>query len=227
MTRISELIARMAGIPDKERRATQLGEMIAIRDKLKISADLAQQLRALSSALEAVEGTDFVEKAKQGLAQVSSSALRLKARLERGSGFDRKQGDQTLTDINERLENASAVINKGWRLLVDAQGMRFKPLADAAERASLPGADDLNAAIALLAGWRDNPPTTRHAATGYVADAARIPASIAALGLEGRAGKFMVDAANGRARAKDLQEAEVIAFLDAHPAVWSLLKVGF
>ncbi|AFL49034.1 hypothetical protein ABIE78_005202 [Sinorhizobium fredii] len=227
MSRISDLVTRMAVIPDKERRAIQLGEMIAVRDKLRISADRAEELRSLSSALEPVGGTDFVERAKQGLAQASSSALRLKARLESGSGFDRKRSDEALTAINERLENATAAINKGWRTLVDGHGTRFRPLAVAAERASLPGADKLNAAIVRLEEWRDCPPTTPQEATAYVANAARIPASIAELGLEGRAGKFMVDAANGRARARDLQEAEVIAFLDAHPAVWSLLKVGF
>ncbi|MER9593969.1 hypothetical protein [Mesorhizobium sp. M0244] len=226
MSRISDLIAYMKGIPDKEKRATQLREMVAIRDKLRSSADLAERLRSLSSALEAVEGANFVEKAKQGLAQVSASAARFKARLETGAGFDRKQADVTLTAINERLQNTSDAVTKGWRTLVDEQGKRYQPLAEAAERASLPGAAALNAAIARLGDWRDTPPTSPDAAEVYVANAARIPASIANLGLEGHAGKFMIDAASGRAKAKDLQNAEVLAFLGANPAVWSMLKVG-
>jgi hypothetical protein len=226
MSRISDLIARMELIPDKEKRATQLGEMIAIRDKLRNSADLAERVRTQSASLETVDGADFVNKAKQSLALASSAAVRLKARLERGSGFDRKFADETLTAINERLDNASLTVTKGWRTLVDGQGTRFKPLAEAAERASLPGADKLSAAIAQLEGWRDLPPATRQAAAAYGAAAGRIPASIADLGLQGRAGKFMVDAASGRARAKDLQDADVLAFLDAYPAVWSMLKVG-
>lgn len=227
MTRIADLVARMAAIPDKERRATQLGEMTAVRDKLRKSATLADELRGLIGALEMIDGADFVDKVKQGLAMASTSAIRLKARLESGSGFERKRADETLTSINERLENASNTVTKGWRSLIDDQAKRFKPLAEAAERASLPGADGLNSAISLLEGWRDNPPATLKEAETFVANAARIPASIANLGLEGRAGRFMVDASNGRAKAKDLQETEVIAFLDAHPAVWSLLKVGF
>ncbi|RWO54257.1 hypothetical protein [Mesorhizobium sp.] len=226
MSRILDLVARMKGIPDKEKRATQLGEMTAVRDKLRNSADRAESLRILSSALEVIEGANFVEKAKQGLAHASGNAARLKARLEAGSTFDRNQADVTLTAINERLENASAAVFKGWRTLVDEQGNRFKPLAEAAKRASLPGADALNAAITSLEGWRDNPPPTPQAAKGYIASAASILASIAGLGLEGRAGKFMVDAASGRAKAKDLHDAEVLAFLDANPAVWSMLKVG-
>lgn len=226
MSRISDLTARMQVIPDKEKRATQLGEMVAIRDKLRASADLADELRRLTSALKAIEGTDFVDKSEQGLAQATSNAFRLKARLEAGSGFERKRADETLTAINERLENASTAVTRGWRMLVDEQGKRYQPLAEAAERASLPGASALNAAIAQLEDWRDAPPKTPHTAEIYVTNAALIPAAIANLGLEGRAGKFMVDAANGRAKAKDLQNAEVLAFLGANPAIWSMLKVG-
>lgn len=226
MSRIADLIARMEVIPDKERRATQLGEMTAIRDKLSTSADLAEGLRNLSRALEVVDGADFVEKAKQGLAQASTYAIKLKMRLEGGSGFERKRADDTLTLINERLDNASSAVAKGWRTLIEDQIKRFRPLAEAAERASLPGAGALNDAIALLDGWRDSPPKTRQEAEGYVANAARLPAAIANLGLEGRAGKFMIDASNNRAKAKDLQDAEVLSFLNAYPSVWSMLKVG-
>jgi len=226
MSRISDLIAIMNDIPDKEKRATQLGEMVAIRDKLSSSADTAEHLRSLCSALEAIEGAHFIQKAKQGLAQASANAVRFKARLEAGPGFDRKYADLKLIAINERLAIASATVTKGWRTLVDEQGMRYQPLAEAAERASLPGAAALNAAIARLDDWRDAPPTTPQAAEVYLANAARIPAAIADLGLEGRVGKFMVDAASGRAKAKELQNAEVLTFLDANPAVWSMLKVG-
>lgn len=226
MSRIADLINRMAVIPDKEKRATQLGEMISVRDKLRESANLADELRSMSAALEMVSGADFAGKAKQGLAMASTSAIRLKTRLEGGSGFERKRSDEALTSINERLENALNAINKGWQSLIDEQARRFKPLAEAAGRASLPGADALNAALSMLEGWRDSPPQTRQAADVYVAAAARIPSAIANLGLEGRAGKFMVDASNGRAKAKDLQDTEVLAFLNAHPAVWSMLKIG-
>lgn len=226
MSRIGELISRMAIIPDKEKRATQLGEMIAVRDKLRESAKLADELRGFSDALEVVAGADLADKAKQGLAMASNSAIRLKTRLESGSGFERKRSDESLTAINERLENALSAVSKGWRSLIDEQARRFTPLVEAAERASLPGADALNVALSKLERWRDSPPQTPQAAVVYVADAAQIPSAIANLGLEGRAGKFMVDASSGRAKAKDLQEPEVLAFLDAHPAVWSMLKIG-
>lgn len=226
MSRISDLIARMELIPDKERRANQLGEMIAVRDKLRDSADSAEHLRTLSATLEEIEGAEFVDKAKQDLARASNAAVWLKARLEDGSGFERNRMDDTLIKISERLSDVNAAVTKGWRGLVDRQVVRFKPLADVAERAALPGANKLNAAIAQLESWGDNPPATLQKATAYAADEARIPASIGDLGLEGRAGKFMVDAARCRARAKDLQDTEVRAFLDGHPAVWSMLKVG-
>lgn len=226
MSRISDLVAKLATIPDKEKRATQLGDMVAVRDKLKASAENADRLRVLNAALEKVEGADFVPRAGQGLAQAANAANKFKARFANGAGFERKKADEALTAINERIEAALNVVEKGWQTLVDSQGLRFKPLAEAAERAELTGAEHLKAAIDQIAAWRDQPPATPQAAAAFVADAERIPASITQLGLEGRAGLFMVAAANGRGRAKDLQDFDVLKFLNEHPAVWSMLKVS-
>jgi hypothetical protein len=226
VNKIAELVARMKVIPEKEARATQLDGMKAVRDKVHVAANAADDLRVQSAALTVIKDVDFVDKAKLGLAQASSSATALWKRYDQGSGFDLKRADAALIQINERLEQGSSAVAKGWRALIDEQVRRFSPLAEAAERASLPGAGALRDVIVLLDGWRDSPPTTRQAAGLYVEHAAQLPASIAKLGLEGRAGKFMVDASNGRAKARDLQDAEVLAFLDAYPAVWAMLKVG-
>jgi len=226
MSEIANLIDRMKVIPEKEQRATQLGDMIAIRDKLHEAADRADRLRTLAKVLDVVEGTEFLDRAKQDLTQGATTANNLRKRYDTGIGFERRRADEALTRINERLNNASSAIDKGWRTLVDDQAKRFKPLAVAAGRATLPGADALTDAITSLEAWRDSPPPTPQAAQQYITSAERLRTSIAGLGLQGRAGRFMVDASNGRAKAKDLQDAEVLAFLDAYPAVWPILKVG-
>lgn len=226
MSKVVELIARMRGLPDKEKRATQLSDMIAVRDKLAIAADEADRLRGLSASLHAIGDVDFVEKVNLGLTQTATTANGLRKRYENGAGFERKRSDDALTLINERLENASATVSKGWRALIDDQARRYRPLADAATKAGLPGEAGLAQAIGRLEAWRESPPSSQPAAETYKADAARLPAAIASLGLEGRAGKFMIDASNGRARAKDLQDPSVLAFLNDHPAVWAMLKVG-
>ena len=226
MNRIQSLIARMQDIPGKEQRATQIQDMRAIRDKLQDAAQRADTLREQSSALAAIDAAEFVGSARQGLTKVASRASALKKRYDDGAGFDRKRADQTLTLINESLEQVSTTVTKGWKGLIEDQTKRYRPLAEAATRATLPGAAGLNEAIELLDGWRDDPPRSRQAADDYLTNAATLPTAIANLGLEGRAGRFMVDASNGRAKAKDLQDPDVLAFLELHPAVWAMLKVG-
>jgi len=226
MNRIQILIARMQDIPGKEQRATQIQDMRTIRDKLQDAARRAETLREQSGALATIDAADFVDSARQGLTKVASRASALKKRHDDGAGFDRKRADQTLTLINESLEQVSATVTKGWKGLIDDQTKRYRPLAEAATRAALPGAAGLNDAIELLDGWRDAPPQSRQAADAYRANAASLPTAIANLGLEGRAGRFMVDASNGRAKAKDLQDSDVLAFLELHPAVWAMFKVS-
>ncbi|KPF74088.1 hypothetical protein IP68_13730 [Blastomonas sp. AAP25] len=226
MNKIAELVERMKAIPDKETRAAQLEGMKAVRDKVRAAADAADRLRVRTVALAAIMDVDFVDKGTLSLTQASQSATTLKKRYDQGLGFDLKRADAALIQINERLDQGSSAVDKGWRALIDDQVRRFKPLAEAAERAMLPGASSLRNAIGVVEGWRDRPPVNRQAAHLYSEHAAQMPASIAKLGLEGRAGKFMVDASNGRAKARDLQDADVLAFLEAYPAVWAMLKVS-
>ena len=225
MNKIAELVNRMKAIPDKETRATQLEGMKTVRDKVRAAADTADELRVQTVALAAIKDVDFVEKGKMSLVQASNSAIALKKRYDQGSGLDLKRADTALIQINERLAQGTSAVEKGWRALIDDQVRRFTPLAEATERALLPGSGSLRDAITLVEGWRDGPPATRQATDLYLEHAAQLPASIAKLGLEGRAGKFMVEASNGRAKARDLQDADVLAFLEAYPKVWAMLKV--
>ena len=226
MSRIKDLIKRLEVIPEKEKKATQLDEMVAVLDKLRDSIVAAESLKNAASALKQIEGADFADKASQGLEGAGASARRLHARLQAGAGFERKRADEALTAINEKLAHGSTGVMKGWRSLIEDQSRRYRPLADAAKSASLPGAEGLQAAIIDLTDWRDAPPETVASAERYKATASSIPTAIADLGLQGPAGDFMVAAAKGNAKAKDLQKPEVIAFLDANAAIWAMLKVG-
>jgi hypothetical protein len=226
MNKIAELFERMRSIPDKEKRATQIEGMKTIRDKIRAAADTADQLREQGSALTVIKDADFADKVRLSLTQASSSAAALKKRYDQGSVVDLGRADSALIQINERLEQGASAAVKGWRALIDEQVRRYKPLAEAAERASLPGAGALREATLLIEGWREDVPATRQSAELYLAHSAQVPVSIASLGLEGKAGKFIIDAANGRAKARDLQDADVLAFLESHPAVWTMLKVS-
>lgn len=226
MNKIAELVERMRSIPEKEARTNQLDGMKAVRDKVRAAADSGDQLREQSAALAVIKDADFAEKARLGLAQASASATALKKRYDHGSGVDLKRADAALIQINERIEQGLSAVLKGWRAMIDDQVRRYRPLAEAAERASLPGASALRDATLLIEGWREAAPMTRQSAELYLTHAAQLPASIVSLGLGGRAGKFMVDASNGRAKARDLQDVEVLSFLEAYPAVWAMLKVS-
>jgi hypothetical protein len=226
MSRIQDLIHRLEVIPEKEKKANHLGQMITIRDKLRESASNADTLRRAASALSGVEGAAFVDRASEALAAASTSAEKLKTRIAAGADFDRGKADGVLTHINEKLEGGTSAVTKGWRLLIDEKSRRYAPLAAAAMRASMPGAAGLQTAIVELEAWRDAPPQTAQAADEFNANASALPIAIANLGLEGPAGVFMVQASKGQAKAKDLLSQEVRDFLDANPAIWSMLTVG-
>lgn len=226
MSGIRALIGRLEVIPEKEKKANHLGQMITIRDKLRVSASNAEALRRAASALRQVDGAGFTDRAIEALASASASARKLRTRITAGGEFDRAKADSALTQINERLEGGTAVVAKGWRLLIDDKSRRYAPLAEAAARAAMPGASGLQAAIAELDAWRETPPETTETAELFNANAQALPTAIANLGLEGAVGVFMVQASKGQAKATDLLDEDVRRFLDANPAIWSMLKVG-
>lgn len=226
MSRITDLIERMAIIPEREKKAMQLADMIAIRASLETAASSAERLRASTTAISGIEGADFVEKARGSLDMAASSARKFKARLEGGAGFDRKSADGAVTSINERLSDASGGVTRGWRALVEGRTRRFSPIAAVADQAGLAGSVPFGAAITSLEGWKESPPADEAAAAAFSATSDSLPAAVAGLGLQGKAGQFMVEAAKGSAKARDLQDQDVLAFLQANPTIWSMLKVG-
>jgi hypothetical protein len=223
---VRELISRLEVLPEKEKKANHLGQMTAVRDKLYVSATNATELRRAAAALGRVKEAAFAGRASEALAGATSSAEKLRDRISGGAGFERGRVDAALTQINERLNGGTEAVAKGWRLLIDEKMKRYAPLTEAAERVPMPGAAGLRAALAELERWRETPPQTPQAADAFTAQADALPAAVANLGLEGPAGVFMIQASRGQARAKDLLTPEVRAFLDANPAIWSMLKVS-
>lgn len=225
MTRITDLTERMTLIPGKVARAVEIGGMTTVRDKLLVAVHQTDELRNLARAFSKLESRELSARIADSLAQASKAAQRWQANIEGGKAYERKDADTRLTAINERLDHAANAVTKGWRAIIDDQTKKYEPLAEAAERAGLPGASALAVAIKKIATWREAPPATIDDATEYLAQAGRVPAAIATLGLEGKAGRFMVEASEGRAKAKDLQDTEVLAFLAEYPSVWAMLKV--
>lgn len=226
MSKIRDLTVQVASIPDKEKRKNQVGALEATRNKARELTMLASGAADVCAAVATVDGASFVGRARQSIVQAGSSAKQLSAHLVKGGQIvGNKKADELLTTMGERVASAVATIRKGWSGLAQGYANKYQPLADVADQIGLPGAKVLDGALSQVRGWEGNPPRTAQAAGQFNNAVAQILGSVESLGFEGKAGTFMVAAANGNAAARDLLDSDVQAFLRKYPAVWGLLQV--
>lgn len=226
MSKIRHLTAEVASIPDKEKRKNQVGSLEAARDKLRALTEAAIGASDVCAAVGGVNGATFVVRVRQVIVQSGSSAKQLNAHLAKGGQIaGNKKADELLTSISERVSNAVSLVRKGWSGLAQGYALKYQPLADVAKQIGLPGAPVLERALNQVRYWETDPPTSAEAAKKFDEAVDQIRVSIESLGFEGKAGAFMVAAANGNAKARDLLDPDVGAFLSKYPDVWALLQV--
>lgn len=226
MSKIRELTLQVASIPDKEKRKNQVGALEAARNKSCELTATASGAADVCAAVAAVDSANFIGRARQSIAQAGSSAKQLSAHLLTGGQIaGNKKADDLLTTMSERVESAVTTIRKGWSVLAQGYAKRYQPLADVAYQIGLPGARVLDDALSKVRSWESRPPATAQAAEQFNTAVTQIRGSVEGLGFEGKAGTFMVAAANGNASARDLLDPDVQAFLKKYPGVWGLLQV--
>lgn len=226
MSKIRDLTMNLASIPEKEKRKNQVGSLEAARDKVRELAALASGTADVCTAVAVVNGATFVIRARQVIVQAGSSAKQLNAHLAKGGQIaGNKKAEDLLTTMSERIANAATLIRKGWSGLAQGYAIKYQPLADVAKQIGLPGAPVLERALSQARLWGTNPPNSAEVAKKFDEAVDQIRGSIESLGFEGKAGVFMVAAANGNASARDLLDPDVAEFLNKYPSVWGLLQV--
>lgn len=224
MNRIDELTAQIAALPDMAKLREQLGALQTMQIKLSRHAQEYALQRQRTAAITQVPSIKLAAKAVEHLDSVASYAKTL-AKSVSADGAITNDTDRSLTQLSERLANGSSQIEKDWRTQVNQRVQRYAPLANAAERTGLPGAQRLAASLKDLAEWSERPPVSAEQARQFVADAEAVPAAIASLGWTGEVGEFVIKASRGAAKLRDLESAEVRAFLAANPAIADMFRV--
>ena len=226
MSKIQDLTTQIATIPEKEKRKNQVGSLEAARDKVRELAALISGTADVCAAVSIVNGATFVVRVRQVIAQAGSSAKQLNAHLAKGGQISgNKKAEDLLATMSERVARAATLIRNGWSGLAQGYAIKYQPLADVAKQIGLPGAPLLERALSQVRLWETEPPNSADVAKKFDVAVDQIRGSIEGLGFEGKAGAFMVAAANGNASARDLLDPDVGAFLNKYPSVWGLLQV--
>ncbi len=171
-------------------------------------------------------GLTIVSAVRDNASKAARQATRLRRLLD---SFDNVvmngPADEAISQISDYAKASRSVVRERWRARIEQLAKGYDALAVAAERAHLPGREEMRKAVSRFAAVASHPPATATAALKVRADQDAVKAAIERLGIKGEVGAFLIAASQGLGDPRHLQREEVISFLDANPDLWQLMRV--
>lgn len=223
MTRLEQLKARVEALPGK-REKQNLIDLLR-----KFGEDLSGARVNLATAMTQVEHARrvFAEIPRQdvdeAVRKAALSARRLRSTLEKNLGDILTPGvEKRVLTLKDSAKEAASGVRESWKTMLDRQVGALRPIVTIARDARLQGGEELAHRLDKLAALRA--PATAEEAAALKSQLESLRESVTALGLKGKAGEFLMRAAQGLARAKDLEQPEVRDVLDRFQ-LWDRLSV--
>lgn len=136
-----------------------------------------------------------------------------------------KTFEERMISIKESAKTASDSVSEHWATKLSAAVRAYEQIGKIAADRALPGGPELDKKLRQLSGRASLPPKDEKDAKALALTLKGLPQEIKSLGLAGKAGVFLVAAAEGRASARDLDDPEVRDLLDRY-GLWKSLLVS-
>jgi hypothetical protein len=226
MIAIDKLIEEVRHLPEVEDRRALLQRYEQISDGVKSATERFRQALLASQAwtmLVAGEPSPDISAAREALRKAAKDLRQFieEQRVSRSSQRDEK----LVTAMKDGSKDCLDRLNKAWQQHFEQRTSGYRQLADAAQDAALPGAATMQHAVIRLERLVAQLPASSDIVALIAAALEEIRGAIERLGLEGRAGKFLIEAARTGASIEQLFDPEVKQFLDTNAGLRRLLKV--
>jgi len=225
MLKLHELKVRIESIPEKRRRKNLVGKLQQYNQMTTQAREVVTACsRGQRYAKLVFPDGDFQRIAEQ-TRKAANVARRLRKKIaENMDAIETKASNDQFISIGDSARFAHATLKDRWGQLIVRKVADFENLVKAARGANLEGNLSMVEIMRRLSESAGTPPTNEQAAQRIVADINRLDESVSTLGLKGRAGQFLVDAAAGRGNPQDLLAPEVKEFIEQYE-LWGLLTV--
>jgi|SRR5579863_5790068 len=215
----------LLALPEKERNKTLTGRLTRYADIAEQSRDSLRSALALSILVKSVFADSTFPNV---VAKVRSAAGGARScQRDLGKGIDavaKPQFEQRMVAIKEAANGSTKPVTEGWQTNLIAGIRAYVQVAKIAADQTLPGGHELNKKLDELASRSSVPPCDEKDAATLSLKLASLPEDVKTLGLTGKAGDFLVAAAEGRGSPRDLEEAEIRDLLDRYK-LWNSLLV--
>jgi hypothetical protein len=223
-TRLDKLLAELKGLPDLENRHAVVDHLRAIEQRVQDATCQVQQAALTLQGLQSITGVPPSGAAE--FTKLESAAQDLLEFLKSGKIAPGSRRHETLTtEIVEVASRHLKVAAAQWKTCFVDRAEAYKNLASAASDANLPGGRDLANKVTALSRLAQTLPSASEDVTTATATFEAVHLAIERLGIEGKAGEFLMAAVRGEASLDLLRSEDVQKFLSTHPTLTEMLRV--
>jgi hypothetical protein len=225
MSKWLDLKEKIESIPEKERHKNLVGKLARYSKMTAVAQDsLARSLQSQRSVQQVFPKGNFQRNADL-LHKAASAAKTLHKKLVKQiEAVETELSDKQFLTIDDCAKAAQGILREQWKNLLSGKIDGFEKLVNAASEANLAGSKKLTEILNRLREDAVNPPNNDNAAMRIATNLEGLNNSIGTLGLKGRAGQFLVAAAEGRGNPQDLCDREIVDFIE-RCNLWNLLSV--
>jgi hypothetical protein len=226
MTAIDRLIDEIQHLPDAENRRALIGRYGEIRKRIEEAANRYRQSMLTLHTLSTLAPDDpqpDIATLREGLRK-DVKYLRAFIEEDRVSGSS-KRDEKLVTDIDDKTKLCLGTLTEAWNLYFRVRIEGYRPLANAAISAKLPGAARMQQTVGSLERLAGRLPESHDTGQAAAAAPEEIHNAIQHLGVQGRAGQFLIEATGAGASPDMSSDPEVRQFLETQAELRRLLKV--
>ena len=223
MSKLTELKNKLEAIPQKQSRKDLVGKL----ERYGTLTETASATLAKCKQEQIYARQVFIDESFQKTSEQVRSAIGYAKRLysKLGDNIEAVEtSDSQFSSLSDAAKTATTALKTRWSDLLTKKVEEFDRVVKAAKDANLKGSRPLEQTIVRLRAYVNVPPQNKQAAERINQDLNSLLKSIQTLGLEGPGGHFLVDAAAGKGRAKDLTNPEIVEFIERYK-LWNSLNV--
>jgi len=226
LNRIQELKARIESIPEKRSRKKLVAILAEYCKKTSSAAEvISQSIERRGHARRVFTDEEF-NRVMVRARSASADAKHVRGKLrENLHSVQDKKIDDRIADIVNNASRARKELNERWEQILTSRVQGFDKLVQATTKAKMRGSKILEKTLREVKSHVGAPPSSAERAHEVKADLELLIKSVKELGLEGKPGEFLKDAADGRGNPQALYEPEVRQFI-ADNNLWALLHVN-
>lgn len=224
-SRIQELKLRVESIPQKRGRTKLVGTLTQFIQKTDTAGDTIVQSVEQREHARQVFNDDNFSKVVERVRATASDAKRVRTALSKdlNAVVDRKI-DERIADISINASKTRKELNDKWAQLLESKIEGFEKLVQATAKAGMRGSKNLQSILVALKGKVGAAPVSAQSGTKIKSDLDSLVKAVIDLGLEGKPGKFLMQAAEGQGNPQSLYDPEVKQFILDND-LWTLLNV--